>query len=214
MADDLKYGYKGAEPTQSFGNNTGVFDPADINNLIADNKWTSFGQLELIETQTVSGTPTSVSFTNIQENIYNVHFLTYSNLDAPAQAQNFGFRFSTNGGSGYQTGNYQYAYPYVSTVGGTFDTKSTSGSQIEYGQTGSDTRNMNGYAYFYNLGDGTKYSFVTFQEFQGGAGNDLVTFGSGVYTVANVVNALQIRTTGGSGYTSGSLSLYGIKEYS
>jgi len=207
-----KYGYVAdTGPEQSFQNNTGVFDPADINNLIADNKWTQYGQLELIQTQTVSGTPTSVSFTNIQESTYNVHFLTFSNLDAPAQSQNFGFRFSTNGGSGYQTGNYQYAYPYVNTVGGTFDTKSTSGSQIEYGATGSDTRNMNGYAYFYNLGDSTKYSFVTFHEFQGGAGTDLVTFGSGVYTVANVVNALQIRTTGGSGYTSGSISLYGLR---
>jgi len=209
-----EYGYIPEAPEQSFGNNKGIFNPKDIYDLTRADKYTNYGQLELIETQTVSGTPTSVGFTNIQENIYNVHFLTYSNLDAPAQSQNFGFRFSTNGGSGYQTGNYQYAYPYVSTVGGTFDTKSTSGSQIEYGQTGSDTRNMNGYAYFYNLGDGTKYSFVTFQEFQGGAGDDLVTFGSGVYTVANVVNALQIRTTGGSGYTSGSLSLYGIKEYS
>ena len=206
-----EYGYIPEAPEQSFGNNKGIFTPKDIYDLTRADKYTNYGQLELIETQTVSGTPTSVSFTNIQENIYNVHFLTFSNLDAPAQSQNFGFRFSTNGGSGYETGNYQYAYPYVNTAGGTFDTKSTSGSQIEYAQTGSDTRNMNGYAYFYNLGDSTKYSFVTFQEFQGGAGADLVTFGSGVYTVANVVNALQIRTTGGSGYTSGSVSLYGIR---
>ena len=36
-------------------------------------------------------------------------------------------------------------------------------------------------------------------------------FGSGVYPSANVVNALQILTTGASGYTSGTLSLYGIR---
>ena len=47
MADDLKYGYKGAEPTQSFGNNTGVFDPNDINNLIADNKWTTLWTIRI-----------------------------------------------------------------------------------------------------------------------------------------------------------------------
>ena len=72
---------------------------------------------------------------------------------------------------------------------------------------------MNGYAYFYNLGDSSKYSFATFHQMAEGS-TDLTTFGSGVYSVANVVNALQILTTGASGYTSGSLSLYGIKEYS
>ena len=50
-----KYGYVGVDiPEQSFGNNKGIFNPAEINELVADNKWTTFGQLELIETQTVS----------------------------------------------------------------------------------------------------------------------------------------------------------------
>ena len=171
------------------------------------------GKLELIQTQTVSGTPTSVSFTSIQESTYNVHFLTFNDLTAPAQSQDFGFRFSTNGGSSYVSSGYQFAYPYVNTAGGTFEIKSTSDTHIEYLTTGSDRRNMNGYAYFYNLGDSSKYSFATFHQMAEGS-TDLTSFGSGVYPSANVVNALQILTTGSSGYTSGSLSLYGIKEYS
>ena len=44
-----KYGYiADTGPEQAFRSNTGVFDPADINELIAENKWTNFGQLELI----------------------------------------------------------------------------------------------------------------------------------------------------------------------
>ena len=75
-----KYGYVGADiPAQSFGSNKGVFNPAEINELVADNKWTSFGQLELIETQTVSGVA-SVEFTNLKTNIYNVHFITVNNF--------------------------------------------------------------------------------------------------------------------------------------
>ena len=211
MSKSNKYGYSGVDiPTQAFQSNVGKFDPAEINELVADNKWTQYGQLELIETQTVSGTPTSVSFTSIQESTYNVHFLTYNDLTAPAQSQDFGFRFSTNGGSSYVSSGYQFAYPYVNTAGGTFDTKSTSDTHIEYLATGSDTRNMNGYAYFYNLGDSSKYSFVTFHQMAEG-NTDLTTFGSGVYPSANVVNALQILTTGASGYTSGTISLYGIR---
>ena len=170
------------------------------------------GKLELIQTQTVSGTPTSVNFTSIQESTYNVHFLTYNDLTAPAQAQDFGFRFSINGGSSYVSSGYQFAYPYVNTAGGTFDSKSTSDTHIEYLSTGSDTRNTNGYAYFYNLGDSSKYSFATFHQMAEGSTINLTSFGSGVYPNANVVNALQILTTGASGYTSGSVSLYGIAE--
>ena len=63
MADDLNYGYKGADVPQSFGNNKGVFDPADINNLVKDDKWTQYGQLELIETQTFTGVNANIDFT-------------------------------------------------------------------------------------------------------------------------------------------------------
>ena len=73
-----KYGYiADTGPEQAFRSNTGVFNPADINELIAEDKWTNFGQLELIETQTnTSGSADimTVNFENIQESVYNVHF--------------------------------------------------------------------------------------------------------------------------------------------
>ena len=47
MADDLNYGYKGADVPQSFGNNKGVFDPADINNLVKDDKWTTLWTIRI-----------------------------------------------------------------------------------------------------------------------------------------------------------------------
>ena len=75
MSKSNKYGYSGVDiPTQAFQANVGKFDPAEINELVADNKWTQYGQLELIETQTVSGTPTSVSFTSIQESYIQCSF--------------------------------------------------------------------------------------------------------------------------------------------
>ena len=76
-----KYGYiADTGPEQAFRSNTGVFNPADINELIAENKWTNFGQLELIETQTVSSAAATVDFTSIQESTYNVHLLTWNNI--------------------------------------------------------------------------------------------------------------------------------------
>ena len=128
MADDLKYGYKGAEPTQSFGNNTGVFDPNDINNLIADNKWTTFGQLELIETQTHSSDVAQVDFLDIKSDIYNVHFMTLNNIVSSSDA-GLDCRLSNDGGSTFESSNYDYAIQYVQTSGTTAgEVKSTGGN--------------------------------------------------------------------------------------
>ena len=45
-----EYGYIGKEVTQAFRDNKGIFTPQDIIELDQVNKWTNFGQLELIQT--------------------------------------------------------------------------------------------------------------------------------------------------------------------
>ena len=79
MSKSNKYGYSGVDiPTQAAFANVGKFDPAEINELVQEDKWTTFGQLELIETQTGSAV-TSILFNDIKEDIYNVHFMTMTN---------------------------------------------------------------------------------------------------------------------------------------
>ena len=207
MADDLKYGYKGAEPTQSFGNNTGVFDPNDINNLIADNKWTTFGQLELIETLNVSGSSTA-EFLNLQESTYDVHFVTFAlNLGGGALVA----QLSNDGGSSYLSSGYQRAAQYGS-VGGTFGLDNTTSSS-NIGDFGSASANnmKNGYLYFYSLGDNTNYSFSTYHAFN--EHNSLThyfAYGGAWRTTLEINNAIQFTTLGASTMT-GTTSLYGIR---
>ena len=214
MADDLKYGYKGAEPTQSFGSNTGVFDPNDINNLIADNKWTTFGQLELIETQTYSSTVSEIDFTDIKQDIYNVHFMTFNNMKTAGDNQEtICLRFMV-GGVVQTSSDYQRAMQRVSTDSGLFgESRSTGDSQVRivYGTGTATGESTSGYAYFYNLGDSTKYSFITTQVTS--LTSTLVyagAFGSSVYDVANEVNGIQVRKNSGN-YSDFSVSLYGIR---
>ena len=45
------------------------------------------GKLELIETQTVSSTVEYIIFDDIQQDIYNVHFMTINNLEKVLMAQ-------------------------------------------------------------------------------------------------------------------------------
>ena len=105
MADDLNYGYKGADVPQSFGNNTGVFDPADINNLVKDDKWTQYGQLELIETQNITGV-SSTTFSSLGD--YNVHFLTVNDFQPVTDGTDLRIRFISNG-TEYTGTTYDYA---------------------------------------------------------------------------------------------------------
>jgi len=210
MADDLKYGYKGAEPTQSFGNNTGVFDPNDINNLIADNKWTTFGQLELIETKNVSASASAI-FTDIKADIYNVHFMTVNNFDPSVDNRGLVLRFFENGVE--ESANvYQTAYQYGIT-NGTFsqERNTTEDYLLPTFNAGTGTNEVaNAYNYFYNLGDSSKYSFQTMHQMTfNPSAQGIMAFGSGVLPQASTVD--QIKCFVLSGTYSADISLYGIR---
>ena len=210
MADDLKYGYKGAEPTQSFGNNTGVFDPNDINNLIADNKWSQFGQLELIETQTYSSAVSYIDFTTLGD--YNVHFLTYqdvmpdTNNIRPLQLQFFELGV-------LETGTvYKYAQNY-SYIGGSGELKNNADTKIDLAyEVGNTTPcSANGYCYMYNLTDSSKYSFITNHTVRGNTTTFTgAIFGSGVMTQASTVDGFRLKMSSNN-YASFNISLYGIR---
>ena len=211
MADDLKYGYKGAEPTQSFGNNTGVFDPNDINNLIADNKWSTFGQLELIETVNASAV-SSFDFSTL--GTYNVHFLTYNDLFNSTNDKGFGIRLYESGV--LETASvYQFALQYGFSSGTFGESRSTAASLWQFS---SNTRistvprsRANGYWYFYNLTDSSKYSFGTHHNINLNNANDTDTrFASYVLPQASEVTAIQVFGYD-TGNITGTFSLYGIR---
>jgi hypothetical protein len=68
-----EFGYLPESPEQSFGNNKGIFTPKDIYDLTRADKYTNYGQLELIQTQTASSAV--VDFTNLGD--FDVHFVTF-----------------------------------------------------------------------------------------------------------------------------------------
>ena len=215
MADDLKYGYKGAEPTQSFGNNTGVFDPNDINNLIADNKWTTFGQLELIETQSITSATTYMDFINLANTNYNVHFLTLNNAIPSASNPSLRLQLSTDNGSSFIGGtSYQRAGQYNDT-NQNGESRTTTSDGIYPLVNVSDTTNGagNGYVYLYNFLDSSKYSFITWHSSSltgSSIGYLRSWFGSGVLPTSATHNAFRIQFYSGN-INNLQASLYGIR---
>jgi hypothetical protein len=209
MSKSNKYGYSGVDiPTQAFQANVGKFDPAEINELVQEDKWTQYGQLELIETQTANSS--AVDFDSLGS--YNVHFLTYTNLTTGTNSDYTQIRLSNDGGTSFEGGTaYQRGVQYGGTNAGFGATQSTGTDRFRSLAFANAGTPMNGYVYFYNLGDSTKYSFITHQS---AIGTTYMYYGGQIYTVSETNNAIRVLNNSGGSFTDGSISLYGIKAYS
>ena len=201
-----EYGYIPEAPEQSFGNNKGIFTPKDIYDLTRADKYTNYGQLELIETQTVSGVST-LDFTDLGN--YNVHFLTINDYQVTVSNTRLGVRFYESGV--LETASvYQWAYQQCLQGSGA-EFKATSHSSIPIHIEQPINFGGGGYNYFYNLTDSTKYSFITNQHIR--TSDAVITeFGSGVMAQASEVTGFQIGSYDSSNYNfSLTASLYGIR---
>ena len=121
-----------------------------------------FGKLELIETQTISGTVAQIDFTSIKETTYNVHLLMLSNMVTETDGKRVTLRLFESGS--IETASvYQFANFVLEAGGSQADVRSTGSNDIRItDNSGNDTgESSNTYVYLYNLGDSSKYSFVT-----------------------------------------------------
>jgi hypothetical protein len=168
------------------------------------------GKLELIETQTYSTSVNYVDFTSIQESNYNVHLMTLTNITFNVLS-NLRIQFYESGV--LETASvYQFARQICGTAGSFAESKSTANGQITIVNTATSTRNTNGYIYLYNLGNSSKYSFLS-HHCTGGHTENTFTFGSGVLPQASTVDGIRcLAGTGGNTFTGFDISLYGIAE--
>jgi len=194
--------------------NSGVFDVNDIRYLMDYQQWPTPGELQLIQTQTVSSA-TNVDFTNLGN--YNVHLLTVNNHTFPAGSQDYGIRLYENGV--LETASvYQYALQQCGIGGNFYEVRSTGANHIRIDNTGSEQWVQHWYCYFYNLSDSSKYSFVTFHKVpkrltSGGSYNSsgtYIEFGSGVLPQASKVDGIRVYDSSQTA-SAGTLSLYGIR---
>ena len=201
--------------TQAFRSNKGVLTPNQIIELDNENKFTKFGQLELIQTETVSSAVAQVDFTSIKENIYDVHLLTWDNQKQTSNNKRLNFQLFENGV--VETGNvYQFAIVFYRGDGTFIDSNGTTASKQ---LLCPNTRNIanfsaNGYNYFYNLGNSAKYSYNTLHmtcvDTADGFGGQ---FGTGVLPQASKVDGIRLLMSGGNIDVGTVFSLYGIRSY-
>ena len=75
--------------------NSGIFSPNDIVGLMDYQQWKSVGDLELIETATISGSVSTVEFENLED--YDVHILTVNDGTVSADNKGIAFRLYEEG---------------------------------------------------------------------------------------------------------------------
>ena len=195
--------YIGTQPND-VKKNTGLYTPSEILQLTKEGSWG--GSLELIEEQTFSAT-TTIDFTAIKGNVYDVMVAQLNDVQTNGGSDNIDMRFYESGV--LETASvYQYAlqYGYPSTFG---ETKSTGANRMVIAPN-QNSENTNGYIYFYNLNNASKYSFYTVQTTNLSGGNFFFYFGGGVLPQASSVDG--IRFFSDTYNLEGGISLYGVKE--
>ena len=201
-----EFGYIPESPDQSFGNNKGIFTPTDIYDLTRADKYTNYGQLELIETQTVSGVST-VDFTSIKEDEYGVHLLIAHGLNK-SSVDVVCLRFYESGV--LETGSvYKYGFEELQSNNTGQQIRSTAQTflQFEVANTAEDTA---GYNYFYKLGDNTSYSYQTTQYINDDNPRIKFYFGGGSLPQNSIVDVFRLFTNSGNNF-NGVFSLYRLK---
>jgi len=207
----MPFGYLGTTPNQQV-KNSGVFSVGDAKAL------TDVGQLggslELIQSQTISGDVAQVDFTNIKQNIYDVHRLDIINARSDSDDKDFSLRVSV-GGSFDVGANYHRALMSVDANGGSEESRATTSSQMDITlHTGNATNEKaNSYIYIYNAGNSAKYTFNTNQSTTINVnGVYKMVYGGGVYDQTGIVDGFRIFMDGSGNIESGVFKLYGIKQ--
>ena len=206
-----EYGYIPEAPEQSAFNNKGIFKPKDIYNLDQADKWTpQLGQLELIQTQTVSGTPSTLVFNDLQTNKYDIHFMTISNFKPQTNDRHLALRYKVDGTT---TTGFDYKYAMQrQTAATSSELKIGNDSKIWLAYNCSIGLNsLNGYIIFYNLK--SSYAFINTHFYQIDKDNNISTnFQTAVRDEIGGVDGIEFATSGGN-LEHGLFSLYGIRSW-
>tara|TARA_R100001509_G_scaffold128224_1_gene81667 strand:- start:533 stop:1147 length:615 start_codon:yes stop_codon:yes gene_type:complete len=201
--------YIGTQPN-NVKKNTGLYTPSEILQLTKDGSWG--GSLELIEDKTISSV-TSFEFTNLLENVYDVHLFQWAGIEWSGGNDTMSMRVSNDNGSTYEsTSKYSYATQLNGVGGNTSESKRT--DHTSYDRLAQQLQNAchNGYLYMYNAGNSSLYTSFT-QQLNGTsvtANYYDFRYGSGAYTVTETINAIKFFT--GTYAMTGNMKLFGVKK--
>ena len=173
------------------------------------------GAWNLIQTQTVTSSVTSVEFTSGIDDTYDTYVVVFEGITMASDGYPFTVRISTNGGSSYVAFGYAVHYEESTSnhnvyQGGNFT--STTYIRLSNSIGNATGESTNGVAYFHNLRNTSNNKIVAgthgSQQIAGAYSKGTVVGG---HATTAAVNALQFGAFG-QNITSGKISLYGISN--
>ena len=213
MSKSNKYGYSGVDiPTQERRANVGKFDPSEINELVADDKWSGAGQLELIQTESSFSGVSAVEFSDLGN--YDVHLLTWSDITFTSDGRALGIRISIDGGASYYANYYMFAHKYIRGASTLYDYASTNVNELELHRFNGDQarENTNGYAWLYGFTKPQHSYAIAQTAYISEHGENAFYYGTGGRMGQNAVNNFKVGSfSGGNIASSIGFSLYGLR---
>ena len=206
----MPYGYLGTTPNQQL-NNSGVFSVEEA--LALQNEGELGGSLEHIETQTHSGSVSSVIFENLKEDKYDVHYMQLINIQGDTDSA--GTRFVLyEDGVGYETASvYSWSRQIMTTGGSSTQQKNNAVDYMSIFGTNDDNTNYKGHSsvYWYNLGNSSKYTFNTVRTVGISYYESGHNFGGATLPQTSKITKIKFEISSGN-FSSYTLKLYGVKQ--
>ena len=169
------------------------------------------GSLQLIAETSHSSDVNTIELNSIKEAEYDVHLLVISNLAFESGIGRIGVQLRESGT--YETaGVYDYSIQYQESSGGNGNQKQENYEYMQLEFQLSTAGTFGAYAYFYNLGNSAKYSFMNFQEQLTTSSYASTRYGGGILPQASVVDGIRIMRSGSNNFTSYNIKLFGIKK--
>lgn len=208
------YGYVGVGiPEQKFGSNKGVLSTDDVKNLIDLEKFTHYGQLELISTATASG-ESAIEFIDFKKDKYTTYLFTLNDVNFSADAQ-ISVRFYLNGvlatASSYQLSYRRGAsdsnYSYIKSAGIDYGLMHS-----QNGGTTSDRECFGGVWFLHMFSDSDTYPVLSHKLsiFDSG-GSSSFSYGGVSYLSQQMVTGFQVKPYGSQTIDRGEFALYGYR---
>ena len=163
-----------------------------------------------VATDTVTGTPTTVSLTGINDD--SVYLVAYNNVTVSSSGVEIMARV-TVGGTADDSSEYDNAFKFFRADGSFSNASNTNGTVFDFKpQQVSAGRSANGLLYLYNFNNSSEFSFITMEHsfFWSGSNGFSAHIGGSVQTELQACDGIEFLCSGSGTYVTGTFTLYKV----
>ena len=163
-----------------------------------------------VATSTVTGTPTTVSLTGINDD--SVYLVAYNNVTVSSSGIEMSAKV-TVGGTADSSSEYDNAFEFFRSDASFSTTAIENGGVWDFKpQLVSTGKSANGLLYLYNFNNSSEFSFITMEHtfYWSGSNGFSGHMGGAVQTEAQACDGIQFVCSGSGTYVTGTFTLYKV----